>query len=107
MIARNDDDDRVGECTHETGHLPERMQDRGICGADLVKHVAGDDHEVGRERDRAIGRARERGSDVSLPLVHADGSLTLVLPVSEVQVCEVDEAHAGGLSPVVSGEGRP
>jgi hypothetical protein len=62
-----------------------------------VEHVAGDDDEVGAQGHRHVDGARERARDVRLALVHPGGREALVLAEPEVEVGEVDEAHAGNL----------
>ena len=72
------------------------MENRLIRRPNRVEDVAGDDDEVRRERDDAIdGRAKGRG-DVRLPLIDSAGSEPLILPVAEVEIGEMDQAHAAG-----------
>ena len=59
-----------------------------------MKDVAGDDDEVRPQLDDSVdGRAKGRG-DVRLPLIHTAGSEPLILPVTEMQVGEMNQAHA-------------
>ncbi len=52
------------------------------------------DDQIGREGDDAVdGRAKGRG-DVRLPLIDSAGSEPLVLPVAEMKIGEMDQAHA-------------
>ena len=54
----------------------------------------GENHDIGRELDNAIdGRAKGRG-DVGFPLIDAAGSQPLILPVTEMQIGEMNQAHA-------------
>ena len=76
------------------------MQDRLIRRANAVKDITGNDDEVGREPDNVVdGRAKRRG-DIRLPLIDSAGSEPLVLPVAEVEIGEVDQAHCGVLAPL-------
>jgi hypothetical protein len=86
-----------GERQPQPHELLERVEDRRVARPHGVEHVAGDDDEVGRERDRTVDGARERFGDVGLALVDAGGREALVLAEAEVQVGEVDESHAGNL----------
>jgi hypothetical protein len=58
-----------------------------------MEHVARDEHEIRRELDRAVDRARERLRHVRLALVDPARGESLVLAVAEVEVGEVDEAQ--------------
>jgi hypothetical protein len=69
-----------------------------------VEHVAGDEHDLGRELDGLVDRPREGLGDVRLALIDPTRSQPLILAVSEVQIGEVDEAQKlGGLGRVVLG----
>jgi hypothetical protein len=77
-----------------------------------VKHVPCDEHDVGRELDDLVDRARERLRNVRLALIDAARSQPLILAVSQVQVGEVDEAQklggpgSGGARSALSGCAR-
>jgi hypothetical protein len=58
-----------------------------------MEHVAGDEHELGRELDDLVHRARERLRDVRLALIDPARRQSLVLPVSEMEIGEMDEAQ--------------
>jgi hypothetical protein len=69
-----------------------------------MEHVAGDEHDLGRELDGLVDRPREGLRDVRLALVDPTRSQPLILAVSEVQIGEVDEAQKlGGLGRLVLG----
>ena len=86
VVPRDHDDDRVGQRVFEPAELLERVNDGGIRRPNGVKHVAGDQHEIGRDLDDLVDRPPERRSDVRLALVDTSRRLPLVLPVAEVQV---------------------
>jgi hypothetical protein len=65
-----------------------------------MKHIPADEHDVRRQLDRLVNRARERLRDVGLPLIDAARSQPLILAEAEVQIGEVNEAQG------VSGEGE-
>jgi hypothetical protein len=70
------------------------VQDRLIRRTNCVKDVARHDHDVGRELDDLVdGRAKGRGN-IGLPLIDPAGSEPLILPVTEMQVGEMNQAHA-------------
>ena len=69
------------------------VQYRGIGGANGVKHVAGDEHELGTQLDHLVDHPTQRGRDIRLTLVDARGSLPLILPEAEVYVRDVNESH--------------
>jgi hypothetical protein len=77
-----------------------------------VKHVACDEHDLGRELDDLVDRARERLRNIRLALIDAARSQPLILAVSQVQVGEVDEAQklggpgSGGARGALSGCAR-
>ena len=97
VIAGDEHDLRVRQRASQPRELQERVEDRLVRRPHRVKHVAGDDDDVRRERDDAVdGRAKGRG-DVRLPLVDAAGSQPLILPVAEVEIGEMDQAHAAGV----------
>jgi hypothetical protein len=97
VVAGDHHDARGREREPQPGELLERVQDGRVARAHRVEHVAGDHHEVGAQGDGLVDRPRERARDVGLALVHARGGQALVLAEAEVQVGEVDEAHAGNL----------
>jgi hypothetical protein len=69
-----------------------------------MEHVAGDEHDLGRELDDLVDRTRERQRNVRFALIDPTRSQPLILAVSQVQIGEVDEAQKlGGLGRVVLG----
>jgi hypothetical protein len=70
------------------------MQDRGVCWPSGVKHIARHQHELRSEIDNLVHRALERAPNIRLTLVYTTVRETLVLPVAEVEIREMDEAHA-------------
>jgi hypothetical protein len=88
----------------QTSELEVRVQDRRVRRPHLVEHVAGDEHDLGRELDGLVDRPREGLGDVRLALIDPTRSQPLILAVSEVQIGEVDEAQKlGGLGRLVLG----
>jgi hypothetical protein len=76
------------------------MNDCAVRWPHLVKHIAGDDDDVGRKLDRLVDCARERLGDVGLSLIDAARSQPLILAEAEMQVGEVNESQG------VLGEGE-
>ncbi len=67
-----------------------------------MEHVPRDEHDLGRQLDDLVDRARERLRDVCLTLIDSARSQPLILAVSQVQVGEMDEAQKlGGLGRAV------
>ena len=58
-----------------------------------MEHIAGDQHQIGPQLDHLVDDPSQRIRDVSLALVDASGSLSLVLPEAEVYVREVNQSH--------------
>ena len=70
------------------------VQNRLIRRPDAVKDVPRHDDDVGPEGDDAVyGRAKGR-RDIRFPLIDPAGSEPLVLPVAEMEIRQVDQAHA-------------
>ena len=65
-----------------------------------MKHIAGDEDDIGRKLDRLVDCSRERLGDVGLSLIDAARSQPLILAEAEVQIGEVNESQG------VSGEGE-
>jgi hypothetical protein len=59
-----------------------------------VEHVARDDDDVRTQRDDAIDGAPEGERDVRFTLIDSGGRQAMVLPEAEVEVGQVNEAHA-------------
>ena len=78
--------------------LQERVQIAVFVGRTVWNTSPRDEHDVGRELDHPVDRARNDVRDVRLALIDAARSQPLVLPEAEVQVGEVDEAHAAKFS---------
>jgi hypothetical protein len=94
VIAGEEQDICIGERLRESRELNEPVEDRLICRANGVKDVAGDDHDVGCELDDSVDSRAKGRSDVCLPLIDSAGSEPLILPVTEMQVGEMNQAHA-------------
>ena len=58
-----------------------------------MEHIARDQHDLGRELDDLVDRARERLRHVGFALVDAARSQPLILAEAEMQIGEVDEAQ--------------
>ena len=94
VIAGDEDDHRVRQRLRQPRELNERVENRLIRRANGVKDVARENDDVRRQRDDAIdGRAKGRG-DVGFPLIDAAGSQSLVLPVTEMQIGQMNQTHA-------------
>ena len=59
-----------------------------------MKYIARHEHYVRLERDDVVDRALESARYVCLTLIDAVRRETLVLPETEVEIREMDEAHA-------------
>jgi hypothetical protein len=71
-----------------------RVEDGRVGRAHLMENVARDEHDVRRQLDHLVQRARERLRDVRLTLIDPTRSQPLILAVTEVEVGEVDEAQS-------------
>ena len=58
-----------------------------------MKYVARNQHEVGTELDRLVDRSLERRRNISLALVDSRRRQALILPVSNVQIREMNKTH--------------
>jgi hypothetical protein len=97
VIARHHHDDRIRKRRREARELRERIDDRRVHRAHGVEHVAGDDDDVGRERDHAIDRTTERVGDIRFALIDSGWREPMVLPEAQMEVGEVYEAHPPNL----------
>src|SRR5258706_13052610 len=70
-----------------------RVQNRRIAGADGVKYVSSDEHQVGLQLDHPVDYTSQRDCDIRLPLVDPRRRLSLILPETEMYVGEVNESH--------------
>ena len=93
VVARDHHDVRVGQSGAQLEELAERVQDRRVRGARAVEHVAGDDDQLGRYLDDAIEGSAKRVRHVRLALIDPSWSETLILPIAEVEIRKMDEAH--------------
>src|SRR4030095_13600241 len=73
--------------------LRKRMNDRGVRWPNGVKHVAGDEHQIGRDLDDLVDRPPERRGDVCLALIDPGRCLPLILAETQVQIGYVDQPH--------------
>ena len=71
----------------------ERVQDRRIARANGVKHVSGDEHQIGFQPDHLVDHAAQRNRDIRLTLVDPRWRLPLILSEAEVYVREVNQSH--------------
>ncbi len=83
----------VGQHLHEARELVKGVENRRIAGANGVKYVAGDEHQVGLQLDHLVDDAAQRQRDIRLTLVDAGGGLPLILSEAEVYVREVNQSH--------------
>jgi hypothetical protein len=72
------------------------VDDRLIRRADVVKDVARDHHQLGPKLDDPVDRQAERGGHVGFALVDPGWRQPLILPVTQVKIGEVNQAHAAG-----------
>jgi len=93
VVPGDDDDDGAGEGVHQARELSEGEEDRRVGWADVVEDVAGDEDEIGGQRDDAIHHPAEDRGDVGLALVFSSRRLPLELAIAEVEVGEVNEPH--------------
>ena len=96
VVARDENDRRLRQRADQPVELQERVEDRLVRRADGVKDVARHDDELGPQLDHPIDHQTERRGDVGFALVDPGGRQPLILPVAEVQVGEVNQAHAAG-----------
>jgi len=94
VVPGHHDDLRVGKRGAQPIELNEGVQDRRVRRAHLMKHVTGDEHDVGRELDHLVQRARDRLRHVHFTLIDPTRSQPLILAESQVQIGEVDEAQS-------------
>ena len=59
-----------------------------------MKDIAAHENDVGGDGNQFVDRARERRRDISLTLIDPGGGLPLILAKPQMQVGEMDEAHA-------------
>ena len=93
MIAGDQDYRRTGNRGAKSRQFAEREQDHRVRWSDLMKHVAGDENDVGRKRDDGIDRVPGGPCDIGLALVVSCRAQPLVLAEAEVEVGEVGDAH--------------
>jgi hypothetical protein len=101
VVAGHHHDLRVRQRVAQPRELEIRVQDRRVGRPDLMEDVARDEHEIGRERDHLVQRARERLRHIRLALIDPARSQPLILAVAEMNVGEVDEAQKLGGREVV------
>ena len=94
MVAGDNDDDRVRKRRLQSDELAKGVENCGVRRTRGVKHVAGDKNDLGLEFDDPVDGALKGARHVRLPLIDASRSETLVLPVPEMKIREMDEAHA-------------
>ena len=84
---------RIGQHLHQSRELVKRVQNRRIAGANGVKYVSRDEHQVGLQLDHLVDDAAQRDRDIRLTLVDARGCLPLILSEAEMYVREVNQSH--------------
>jgi hypothetical protein len=94
VVARHHHNFRLRQRGTQPRELEVGVQDGGVGRTHLVEHVTRDQHDVRRELDHLVQRARERLRDVRFALVDAARSQPLILAVAKVEVGEVDEAQS-------------
>src|SRR5689334_4393255 len=93
VVSGDDNDLGVRQRPLQPLELNESCKDCRIGRTDGVEHIAGDEHELGREADDAIDYGAEGFSDINLTLIDAACRLALVLSEAEMYVCEVYQSH--------------
>ena len=58
-----------------------------------MKHVTGDDNQVGAHADDVIDRSCECTRDVCFTLVDAAHGLAIILPETQMQICQMSQFH--------------
>ena len=96
VVAGDEDDRRFGQRRDEPAELEEGVDDRLIGGADVVKDVARYHHQLRPQLDDPVDSHAERGGHVGFALVDPGWRQPLILPVTEVKIGEVNQAHAAG-----------
>jgi hypothetical protein len=89
VVSRDNDNRHAGQRTLEATEFLHGMQDGGIGGPNSMKEVAGHYDRVGTNGYDAVDGPAERGGDVDFALIAAALGQTMVLPESEVRICEV------------------
>ena len=97
MVARDEDDRRVGQRLAQPLELLEGEDDRRVGGTDGVEEVAGDDDGVRARGDDPVHRQAEGAGDVRLSLVDAGRGLAMILPNAQVGIGEVSQSHTGNV----------
>ena len=93
VVAGHHDDDRVGQCFAEPCELLEGVQNRRIGRTDVVEDVAGEEHQVRRERNRRLDRPPESVGDIRFALIDPARCQPLILPVAQVDIGEMNQPH--------------
>jgi hypothetical protein len=86
--------DRPWNRARQPCELIERVDDRRVHRANGVENISGENHHVGLERYDPVDRAPERVRHVSLSLIDARLRQTVVLTETEMQIGDVNQAHA-------------
>jgi hypothetical protein len=79
VISRDHDNKRVGERIRQPRELVERVQDRRVRWADLVKNVATQHDQVRTKFNGAVHGCAERSSNIRFALIYSGWRLPLVL----------------------------
>ncbi len=93
MVARDDNNWRIGKCRTHPAELIEGIENRDVRRADGVKYVPSNDDQVGCCRDDTVKGTSKRPSHIGFTLIDPVGRLAPVLSKSEVQIGEVGELH--------------
>jgi hypothetical protein len=99
VIAGDEDNPRGRERFAEPLELPEGKDYGGVGGANRMKEIAGNDHNVRPRADHAVHGGTESLGDVSFPLVDAARSLPVILPDSEMRIGDVSQFHGLRMGP--------
>ena len=96
VVARHQHELRIRQRGAQSRELDVCVHDRCIGRANLMKNVAADDDDVGRELDHRVERALERQRDVGFALIDSTRSQPLVLAESQMEIGEVNESQGAG-----------
>ena len=93
VIAGDHHDLRPRQRSAQPSELQVGVQDRRVRRPHLMEDISTDQHDLGRQLDHLVQRARERLRDVSFALIDPSGRQPLVLAKAKMKVGEMDEAQ--------------
>ena len=69
------------------------MKNCGIGRPDVVEDVAGQEHQIGSQRNRRLDRPTECEGDIRFALIDPARCQPLILPVAQVEIREMNQPH--------------